>query len=287
MLSFNAKNNGIGLGADIAADVPEWVSGDPTRLRQVLINLVGNAIKFTAKGSVTVRVRCQQADALASTLRFEVQDTGIGIPADKLEAIFQPFTQADSSTTRTYGGTGLGLTICRRLVGMMGGQVAVDSTLGQGSTFHFAVRFGLATAPQGLVEAAGARERRRLNILLVDDHPINQMLATKILERAGHQVIVANNGLDAIAQWRERRPDVILMDVQMPVMDGLEATRQIRSAEAGEGRRPTPIIAMTANAFAEDRQACLEVGMDAYLVKPVKPEVLQHTLHEAVPIPQN
>jgi signal transduction histidine kinase/CheY-like chemotaxis protein len=278
VVSFNARTKGVELSLDIAADVPRHVIGDPTRVRQVVLNLVGNAIKFTQQGSVVVRVRKQQHDMLGLMLRFEVQDSGIGIPADKREAIFQPFSQADSSTTRRYGGTGLGLTICRRLVQMMGGEIGVDSTVGVGSTFHFTARLELASQAQLEKRAEVLAPQRKLNVLLVEDHPINQMLAVMLLERAGHRVGVAATGLDGIAQWRSLSPDLILMDVQMPVMDGLEATRRIREAEAAEKLPRTPIIAMTANAFAEDRDACLAAGMDAYLSKPVKPE----TMHEAI-----
>ncbi|MEN9781309.1 MAG: hypothetical protein RL014_2457, partial [Pseudomonadota bacterium] len=278
VVSFNARTKGVELSLDIAADVPRHVIGDPTRVRQVVLNLVGNAIKFTQQGSVVVRVRKQQHDMLGLMLRFEVQDSGIGIPADKREAIFQPFSQADSSTTRRYGGTGLGLTICRRLVQMMGGEIGVDSTVGVGSTFHFTARLELASQAQLEKRAEVLAPQRKLNVLLVEDHPINQMLAVMLLERAGHRVGVAATGLDGIAQWRSLSPDLILMDVQMPVMDGLEATRRIREAEAAEKLPRTPIIAMTANAFAEDREACLAAGMDAYLSKPVKPE----TMHEAI-----
>ncbi len=201
-------------------------------------------------------------------------------PADKLEAIFDPFSQADSSTTRKYGGTGLGLTICRRLVELMGGRIGVRSTEGAGSTFHFNAPMQQASQQQVAAQARAQMPLRALNILLVEDHPINQMLAVRMLERGGHRVTVAGSGLEGVQRWRELRPDVVLMDLQMPVMDGLEATRRIREAEASEQLPRTPIIAMTANAFAEDRQACLAAGMDAYLSKPAKAEALYAALSD-------
>ena len=275
-LSFNARGKGIALEAKVADAVPARLMGDPTRLRQILLNLVGNAIKFTATGSVTVRLAPLPSDNAACVLRFEVQDTGIGIPADKVQQIFLPFSQADGSTTRQYGGTGLGLTISRQLVELMGGHIGVDSTLGQGSTFHFSARFKPVAAAEASAHPAPTQASlpRSLNILLVEDHPVNQMLALNTLQRAGHRVRVAASGADGLEQWRQERPDLILMDVQMPVMDGLEATRRIREAEAKEQLPRTPIVAMTANAFTEDREACLAAGMDGYLSKPVRPDVM-------------
>ncbi|MFZ9284652.1 MAG: ATP-binding protein [Burkholderiaceae bacterium] len=289
-LAFTAQGKGVTLQSELAADVPLRLVGDPTRLRQVLLNLLGNAVKFTPHGgTVTLRVLREsggeaqgEADAgdAAVWLRFEVEDTGIGIPADKLEAIFEPFSQADSSTTRKYGGTGLGLTICRRLVELMGGRIGVRSTEGAGSTFHFNAPMRQASQQQVAAQARAQMPLRALNILLVEDHPINQMLAVRMLERGGHRVTVAGSGLEGVQRWRELRPDVVLMDLQMPVMDGLEATRRIREAEASEQLPRTPIIAMTANAFAEDRQACLAAGMDAYLSKPAKAEALYAALSD-------
>ena len=293
-LAFTAQGKGVTLQSELAADVPLRLVGDPTRLRQVLLNLLGNAVKFTPHGgTVTLRVLREfggdargeaqgEADArdAAVWLRFEVEDTGIGIPADKLEAIFDPFSQADSSTTRKYGGTGLGLTICRRLVELMGGRIGVRSTEGAGSTFHFNAPMQQASQQQVAAQARAQMPLRALNILLVEDHPINQMLAVRMLERGGHRVTVAGSGLEGVQRWRELRPDVVLMDLQMPVMDGLEATRRIREAEASGQLPRTPIIAMTANAFAEDRQACLAAGMDAYLSKPAKAEALYAALSD-------
>ncbi|MFZ9373712.1 MAG: ATP-binding protein [Burkholderiaceae bacterium] len=289
-LAFTAQGKGVTLQSELAADVPLRLVGDPTRLRQVLLNLLGNAVKFTPHGgTVTLRVLREsggeaQGEAAAGDaavwLRFEVEDTGIGIPADKLDAIFEPFSQADSSTTRKYGGTGLGLTICRRLVELMGGRIGVRSTEGAGSTFHFNAPMQQASQQQVAAQARAQMPLRALNILLVEDHPINQMLAVRMLERGGHRVTVAGSGLEGVQRWRELRPDVVLMDLQMPVMDGLEATRRIREAEASERLPRTPIIAMTANAFAEDRQACLAAGMDAYLSKPAKAEALYAALSD-------
>ncbi len=211
VLSFHARAKGVVLHAEAADSVPPVVMGDPTRLRQVLLNLVGNAVKFTPAGSVTVRVSAASQHGATRLLRFEVQDTGIGIAPAKQQAIFMPFTQADASTTRQYGGTGLGLTISRRLVDMMGGQLGVHSTEGQGSTFFFNVRVAMPDADTAAPQVHEApAESRRLRVLVVEDHPVNQVLAMKMLERAGHQVTLAASGEDGMAQWRASRPDLIL-----------------------------------------------------------------------------
>ena len=427
-VALRANEKGLELVLDLAPDVPMAVVGDPGRLRQVLVNIIGNAIKFTEKGEIVVSV-ARVAPSDGTQLRFSVKDSGIGIPASKLGAIFDAFSQEDSSTTRKYGGTGLGLTICSRLVAAMGGTIWVESSVGQGSVFHFTLRVDLdAVAPapvpamahfQGLrvlivddnainrlvltrslsaegmqphavdsgraalqwlaaagpghracdlvlldaqmpemdgftvarhiLELAGcgqlpmvmltsaglkgdaqlalesgirgyltkpvAREEllqaiaRVLNlqqsrssslvtshsireqqvvmkVLLVEDHAINQKLAITLLERWGHHVAVAENGQIAVDKVAQESFDVILMDMMMPVMDGLEATRRIR---ASEGARRTPIIAMTANAMESDRERCLEAGMDDYISKPIKAQELQAMLQRFsvvhVPLP--
>ena len=281
----SAVTKGLDLVVEVADDVPPWLAGDPTRLRQVLVNLIGNAVKFTSRGSVVVRVRRLDGDEAGVSLGFEVQDTGIGIPVDRLESVFQPFTQSDSGTTRQYGGTGLGLTICRRLAEMMGGRIGVRSEEGFGSTFSFSARFEPAQAPAPVAPSQVLQRSTPMDILLVEDHPVNQLLATKLLQQEGHRVSLAFNGREAIAKWRARPPDLILMDVQMPVMDGLEATRQIRGLERADSLPRTRIVAMTADAFAEDRQACLDAGMDDHLAKPFRPEQLRRVLAEARPTP--
>jgi len=267
---------------DLDADVPDQVVGDPDRLRQVLLNLIGNAIKFTDRGAVTVHVARDAGDASDvhhRRLRFAVRDTGIGIAAGKQQLIFESFRQADGSTTRKYGGTGLGLTICSRLVELMEGTIGVDSELGRGNTFHFTARFGipeLAGAGPALrnmapaVAAGNGLPSTYLRILLAEDNIVNQRLASRLLEKRGHRVALASTGGEALARLKDETFDVILMDVQMPDMDGLETTAIIRERERAGGAR-TPIIALTAHTMKGDRERCLAVGMDGYITKPVEP----------------
>jgi CheY-like chemotaxis protein len=271
---------------DLDADVPDQVVGDPDRLRQVLLNLIGNAIKFTDRGAVTVHVARDAGDASDvhhRRLRFAVRDTGIGIAAGKQQLIFESFRQADGSTTRKYGGTGLGLTICSRLVELMEGTIGVDSELGRGSTFHFTARFGIpelagagpalrnmAPAVAAAVAAGNGLPSTYLRILLAEDNIVNQRLASRLLEKRGHRVALASTGGEALARLKDETFDVILMDVQMPDMDGLETTAIIRERERAGGAR-TPIIALTAHTMKGDRERCLAVGMDGYITKPVEP----------------
>jgi signal transduction histidine kinase/HD-like signal output (HDOD) protein len=279
-LELRARQKGLALALEVSPEVPDAVVGDPTRLCQVVINLVGNALKFTEKGEVVVSVKVADFKSEICTLQFSVKDTGIGIPADKLEAIFRPFEQADGSTTRKYGGTGLGLTISAHLVGLMGGRTWVESEPGRGSTFHFTARFAAAPAPEvSAAFAAPPDGGRPLNILLAEDNPVNQRVASRTLEKRGHTVRVARNGREAVEAWQGQRFDVVLMDVQMPELDGFEATAAIRACE-GAGRR-TPIIAMTAHAMKGDRERCLAAGMDGYVTKPFQVEALFRAL-EAV-----
>lgn len=274
-----ARAKGLMQRVDVADDVPPVVAGDPVRLSQILLNLLSNAVKFTAQGEVAVEVRRLPAAAGHCRIACVVRDSGIGIPPDKLEAIFAPFVQADPSTTRRFGGTGLGLTISRRLVDMMHGRIWAESQAGRGSAFHFEVELAEADAMPAPAPDAGSQPAvRGLSVLLVEDNAINQALATRQLGRLGHRITVTSSGEEGLARWRALQPDLVLMDIQMPGMDGLEATRRIRAAEAAEGRPRTPIVAMTANAFPEDREACLAAGMDGYVTKPVKPEVLQQAL---------
>jgi signal transduction histidine kinase/HD-like signal output (HDOD) protein len=292
LLEPRARQKGIALALDVSADVPEVVVGDPTRLGQIVINLVGNALKFTERGDVVVRVSlaaCGVAsDATpqaAIDLHFAVRDTGIGIPADKLGTIFRPFEQADGSTTRKYGGTGLGLTISQRLVEMMGGRMWVESEAGRGSTFHFTARLAAAgPAANPALELEPATERPPLRILLAEDNLVNQRVAVRTLEKRGHTVRVASNGREAVEAWQGARFDVVLMDVQMPEVDGFEATAAIRAREDSTGRR-TPIIAMTAHAMKGDRERCLAAGMDDYVTKPFQPEALFRALDAAAALP--
>jgi PAS domain S-box-containing protein len=278
-LQASAEKKGLALRSYLGAELPGRVTGDPVRIRQVLTNLCDNAIKFTSDGGVDVTVHSSPVGHAGTELQFSVRDSGIGIALEMQAGVFEAFTQADTSTTRRFGGTGLGLTICARLVELMGGRIWVESAPGQGSTFHFTVLVtGVVQATTGdsVTVANAAPSARSLQVLLVEDHPINQMLATTLLKKWGHTVVVANNGQEGVDLFATQRWDVVLMDMQMPVMGGLEATRLIRAHEPG-GQR-TPIIAMTANAMESDRQACLDAGMDDHLAKPFNSAGLQAKL---------
>ena len=277
-LSLKAAEKKLQLTYLVQEDIPPVVVGDPVRIHQVLLNLIGNAIKFTHEGEVRVQVR-KEDDPVDLVLLFSVSDSGIGIPEAKQQIIFDAFRQADGSTTRKYGGTGLGLAICRRLVDMMGGRIWVESNQGLGSTFHFSARFGvpLPGAPQkadferdlrSMLSAVEQHNHPLYRILLAEDNAVNQLLATRLLERRGHTVRIAGNGREAIEILEHESFDVILMDVQMPEMDGLEATAMIRTREHGSVTR-MPIVAMTAHAMKGDREKCMAAGMDAYVNKPL------------------
>jgi CheY-like chemotaxis protein len=261
--------------------------GDASRLGQVLVNLVGNAIKFTKRGEVVVTVSIVNdlaAPESATTLHFAVQDTGIGIPTDKMETVFAPVEQADSSTTRRYGGTGLGLAISARLVALMGGRIWGESEVGVGSTFHFTARFESSAEaqpdlPQPPIEVPDPS--RPLRVLLAEDNVVNQKLALRLLEKRGHIVLVANNGRDALAAIKQYQFDVVLMDVQMPEMGGFEATAAIRAGER-DGGAHLPIVAMTAHAMKGDEERCLAAGMDGYVSKPIHVERLMEVIHHVV-----
>jgi PAS domain S-box-containing protein len=283
-LAMRANEKGIELISEVIDKVPRFVLGDPSRIRQVLVNLLGNAIKFTDTGQITLTTDLMQRQHGQAVIHFAVGDTGIGIAQDKQELIFDAFSQEDTSTTRKYGGTGLGLSICRRLVELMGGRMWLHSQLGEGSTFHFSVELQLAepsvSASGQLITRHSRREAPpRLNILLVEDHPTNQKLALGLLEKWGHQATLARNGQEAIDILDRQSFDVVLMDMQMPVMGGIEATEHIRAREAELNLPRTPIIAMTAAAMQDDRDACLAAGMDDYLSKPIKVRELQEKLH--------
>lgn len=281
---FRAK----GLELRVELDGLPRLVGDITRLTQALLNYVGNAAKFTERGGVTVRARILDESAKDVLVRFEVQDTGIGIPADKLERIFAAFEQADSSTTRKYGGTGLGLAINKRLASLMGGETGVESQPGKGSTFWLTARLGKAPAraagaptAAGRVGAAELLRQHRCRVLLAEDDPVNQEVALDLLRHgAGLEADLAENGHEAVEMARNGRYDLILMDMQMAGMDGLAATREIRALG---GYEATPILAMTANAFSEDRKRCLAAGMNDHIAKPVDPEILFHTMARWLP----
>ena len=321
-LDARTRLKGLALDLELPPELPGLMMGDPGRIRQVLTNLCDNAIKFTQVGGLTVRLNITNSRRGEFEAQISVSDTGVGIPAAKQKLIFEAFSQADASTTRQYGGTGLGLTICARLVELMGGRIWVDSELDKGSTFHFIVKLqpadvaavtGFANAiAEPSVQAAGAPAAqpdsppieavpetavlppkatavdiapapsppapasRTLRILLVEDHPVNQILATTLLKKWGHTVVLADNGQKAVDLFPTSHWDLVLMDMQMPVMGGLEATALIRSNEPSSHR--TPIIAVTANAMEADREACLKAGMDDFLSKPFNSAALQTLL---------
>lgn len=292
----SVKELTIEVGID--PHLPESVVGDPTKLRQVLVNLLSNAVKFTPRGG---RVGVTVSPAPNGGIRFEVSDTGIGVSIEQQARIFQAFTQADASTTRKYGGTGLGLAISSQLVTLMGGQIQVVSEPGQGSTFGFTLplqtRFTRAqdaaplSAPLELEHLASRTQTfNGLQVLVAEDHPVNELLMRELLKKLGCGTVVARNGLEAIAAWKRGGIDLIMMDVQMPELNGLDATQEIRAQELGGFTPPgaththTPIVAVTANAMAGDREKCMAAGMDAYTSKPVSPQALTEAMSQAIDI---
>jgi signal transduction histidine kinase/CheY-like chemotaxis protein len=272
-----ARAKGLTLRLEIGA-VPAVLHGDAMRLRQVLINLVGNALKFTEAGSVTVRVMPLDPEGSDTGLRFEVEDTGIGIAPEAQRRLFEPFSQAERTTTLRYGGTGLGLSICRRVVELMGGSIGVESEPGVGSTFWFSAWLEPPSAPPVLsvVPLPEHQLDRALRVLVVEDVAVSRFVARGLLERLGCVVDTAKDGGEAIAACQRATYDLILMDCQMPRIDGYEATRRIRAMETG-GRR-TPVVGLTASAMRGDRERCLVCGMDDYLTKPVRPQELEAIL---------
>jgi PAS domain S-box-containing protein len=284
MVAARAREKGLALVCEIAPNVSTDLVGDPTRLRQVLLNLLGNAIKFTESGSVTLLVSADADGAVPTALRFTVSDTGIGIPREKLTRVFERFTQADSSTTRRFGGSGLGLTISKRLVELMGGSIGVESEVLQGSVFAFTVPFeiwlGADRRAAVLVGADPEPPLQALRILLVEDSPDNCTIAMAYLDDTPYRVEIAENGSIACDMFMAGNYDLVLMDRQMPVMDGLTATRAIRAWERANNRTSTPIIALTASALKGDRETCLAAGCTAFLTKPIKQDVLLLAIKE-------
>jgi signal transduction histidine kinase/ActR/RegA family two-component response regulator len=305
ILRGEAESKGLEFTAKFEDDVPDDLLADPLRLRQVLLNLLSNAVKFTAQGSVTLRVSLDRVAEDRVCVRFAVRDSGIGISDTAVLRLFKPFSQADTSMSRKYGGTGLGLAICKHLAELMGGDIGVESHEGRGSLFWFTAQMRLDTpktaeppsrsssetpaplpssSPRQELQEAGQRALAQGNgarILLVEDNLVNQRLAVRMLEKRGYASDVAENGFDALKLLSSRSYDLILMDCQMPEMDGFETTRRIRAAEESTGQH-IPIVAMTANALPGDRERCIAAGMDEYIAKPVHAEMLYRTIGSAL-----
>jgi len=290
--TVSARQKGLALRYSIGPEVPAALRGDPHRLRQLLLNLIGNAVKFTAQGEVVVEVSSQGETPKSVVLHFVVRDTGIGLSEEVRQKLFQPFTQADSSTTRRFGGTGLGLAICRRLVELMSGEIGVTSVEGQGSAFWFRIclekqsaldRDSAKTAPPASAKGH-AVSGRKLRVLLVEDNAVNRKLANAQLSKLGCEIENAGNGVEALARWRRGDlPDLIFMDCHMPEMNGFEATRKIREEEKARSLAPIRIIAMTASDMQGDRDLCSEAGMDDYISKPVDMKELTALLKRNFP----
>ncbi len=291
-----ASRKGLDLRGEIAPEVPAWIEGDPVRVRQVLLNLIANAIKFTERGEIVASVT-RESGSNGDWLHFAIRDTGIGIPAAKQAQIFDAFAQEDTSISRVYGGTGLGLSISMRLVELMGGRMWLQSQPGIGSTFHFTLPCREALAPERAGNLAAPAENEvsadeesvqiaNRRVLLVEDNIVNQKLATVVLQRGGYEVVLAINGQEGADAAAGGDFAAILMDMQMPVMDGLEATRLIREHEAQFPGRHVPIIAMTANAMQGDREVCIAAGMDDYLSKPIKVAELLEKLERWADVPE-
>ncbi len=280
----NAEAKGLKLTLDLESDVEEWVIGDAQRLKQVLLNLVGNAIKFTERGEVILRVAPQRAAAGSAGVIFEVRDSGIGIPTDAMNGLFQPFHQVDGTRSRRRGGTGLGLAISQRIVEAMGGKIEVKSRPGVGSRFRFALtmehdRAGVhAPANDSAMGGLDGDSTLMGSVLVVEDNDVNRMIAREVLQSLGLNVIEASDGLQALEQLASHSVDVVLMDCQMPVMDGYTATQEIRKREARQGLPRLPVLALTADAFDEDAARSREAGMDAHLAKPYTRDQLRELL---------
>jgi CheY-like chemotaxis protein len=283
-LAVRAAQKGLELACRIDPQLPSDVIGDPGRLAQVLVNLVGNAIKFTEQGEVVVNVQQAERTETSVQVRVSVRDTGIGISEEKQQSVFEAFSQGDTSTTRNFGGTGLGLAICAHLAELMGGSTFMESREGRGSLFGFTATFAIPSQskeeqPESQDDSPALKNAQHLKVLLAEDGLVNQKVAVDLLRLYGHEVVVANDGQEAVAAVEKDTFDVVLMDVRMPVMDGLEATAAIREREQ-TGRKRTPIIAMTAAAMKGDREKCLAAGMDSYIAKPIDAAELLQALAE-------
>jgi signal transduction histidine kinase/FixJ family two-component response regulator len=281
LMSPKARGRGLRLETSIAPNIPEYLNGDPSRLGQILLNLVGNAIKFTEKGLVRIAASQRRLEDRRIELRIEVADSGTGIPPDVLKNLFNPFTQADTSISRKYGGTGLGLAICKRLCEAMGGAIGVESEPGKGSTFWFTMTCTQGEAPVQFDSPSLVPETdpdaAELRILVAEDNDIIRSLISKLLARRGYHANLVCNGREAVEAVQRQPYDLVLMDMQMPVMDGITATQQIRALEGP--MRDVPVIALTANALVGERENCLAAGMNDFLTKPIRPEALYAAIH--------
>lgn len=288
MAVFQGKelSSNLSFYTRISKDIPSVLVGDPTRLRQVLLNLMSNAVKFTKHGSIGILATLERVEDGRAYVAFQVKDTGIGIPREIVQHLFTPFTQADSSTTRQYGGTGLGLSICRELVMMMNGDIGVDSEPNKGSTFWFTCRFEVARLSDTMPEKSALRSLDSestdisLHVLVAEDNEVNRVVIKGLLTKLGTTMDFASNGLEAVRLYKERHTqyDAVLMDCEMPEMDGYEATRQIRAHEVSKGLDHITIIAVTAHAVGESRDLCMEAGMDEYLTKPIRLDAIRQLL---------
>ena len=272
----------VHLKVNIEATIPAFFYSDEVRIGQILVNLLSNAIKFTKQGEITLTIDCLEAKSDYYDLRFRVTDTGIGVSDDKKSLIFKAFQQADGSITRKYGGTGLGLAISSKLVTLLGSTLLLESIEGKGSCFYFDVRLMAAKQPikEKEVFACDMNGSKSLNILVAEDNPVNVLVVEIMLDSASHHVTIATNGKEAVTLWEQQKPDIILMDMQMPEMDGLEATRIIRKKEKQAGWKPVPIIALTANALDSHKKSALEAGMNSFLSKPFEKKRLLELLRE-------
>lgn len=289
MFTLRAHQKGISFAVNVDRGADIWCLGDPTRIKQVLYNLVANAVKFTNSGSILVTISAQDAGDNRRALSFAVKDSGIGIEPDTQNRLFERFSQADTATNRKFGGSGLGLAICKQLLALMGGQIELESRVGEGSTFRFTVTMPLGLAPErtdaGQFEESRAQVGEAgtsVRVLAAEDNAHNRLVLQLFLEQVGIEPVFAENGEVAVELWSQDRFDLILMDVQMPIMSGPEATQRIRALERMQKRARTPIIALTANAMTHHVQECLDAGMDAHVAKPIRPEVLFAAIHQAL-----
>ncbi|MCP3922544.1 MAG: response regulator [Desulfobacterales bacterium] len=286
IFSINTTDKSIGLKITIEDDVPSYLNGDFVKLKQILFNLIGNAIKFTERGVVKLRVSKYSGDDTRVKLAFEVEDTGIGIPEEKMNNLFDSFSQVDSSTTRVYGGTGLGLTISKKLVGLMGGDISVKSKTGEGTLFRFTSMFGIedksAIDEIPVLCSEEIKPVENLKILLAEDNKMNQKVAIYMLKKMGHDITIANNGIEAVEAFENQNFDLILMDGHMPEMNGVEATRKIRQIEREQNLKKIIIIAVSANATNDARKVFMSEGMNEYISKPINKKILIETISKCI-----